>query len=261
MIAGGTTADPSRPSGPGIYDYLTGGAENFAADRELAREILAQYPYLKQIAVDNRAFILRAAAWVASVKGIRQFLDIGAGLPAQRALHDAVRDAGPAARVAYVDRDPTVAYLLRSAQAAERWEGTAVTEADAEDPASVLADPALREVIDLGQKTALIFGGTLSAMSADSARACVAGFASELAPGSAVIISCASFTSREQGDAFAAMFAPACGWRSHDPADIASFFGDAEIIGGKAGDIRRWLLAADSDCREARALGGVGLLG
>ena len=260
MIADGPCADPGKPSGARVYDFLIGGKDNLPADRELAAKLIADDPGLPQLSLDNRAFVLKSARWVASIKGIAQFIDAGCGLPGPVPLHRAVRDAGLPAKVAYADKDPIVLSHLAATQAAEGWEGTAVIKGDAEDPESVLGDPALTGLIDLEQPAALIFGATLSCMDAETARDAVAGFTARLAPRSAVIISCTSYFDQERGDAMAAAYASACNWRSHPVEDVQGFFGDLRLVGGIVADVRHWLLLPDAEGREARVLGGVGLL-
>src|SRR3954468_20313380 len=90
-----------------VYDYWLGGKDNFAADREAAEAMLKDHPGLRALARQNRTFVLKAVTGAAS-RGIPQFLDLGGGLPASPAVHDAARDAEPPARVVYVDRDPVV---------------------------------------------------------------------------------------------------------------------------------------------------------
>jgi hypothetical protein len=251
--------DPARPSGPRVYDYLLGGTDNYPADRELAKQLIADHPGLPRLSSDNRAFVLKACSWLASMKEIRQFIDVGSGLPGSPSLHEALQEGEPSSAVAYVDRDPQVICHLQCTQDNYGWRRTAVIAGDAEDPEKVLAHPALLELIDLEQPVAVVFGATLSCMDAEAARSAVAGFAGRLAPQSAVVISCASYLDQERGDAMAAAYSSACGWRSHPAADIASFFGDLELVGGMLTDVRRWLLLPDSDDREARVYGGVGI--
>src|ERR1700722_10653843 len=97
--------DTSRPNIARVYDYLLGGKDNFAADREQARQLLKMNPGMEQWARSNRAFVVAAAARAAREGGIAQFLDLGSGLPSYPAVHEAVRAVNPDARVAYVDFD------------------------------------------------------------------------------------------------------------------------------------------------------------
>ena len=99
--------DPTRPSPARLYDYYLGGTCNFAVDREAAEKLKAVVPDIEDGAWANRGFHGRAAVWMAE-RGIRQFIDIGSGLPTQNNTHDAVHKVAPDARVVYVSDDPMV---------------------------------------------------------------------------------------------------------------------------------------------------------
>lgn len=141
------------------------------------------------MAVENRAFIARAVTWAAD-QGVVQFADLGAGIPAPRPVHETAREANPQARVVYVDKNAEAARICEAMQLAERWEGTAVIEADLTDPGA-LADPALRAVINVGEPVCVVLGLVLGLMPARRARDVVAGYARLIAPGSCVVISSA----------------------------------------------------------------------
>ena len=96
--------DASRPSIARIYDYWLGGKDNFRSDREEAERVLAIYPPLKQMVRQNRLFLSRSVSWLAS-QGIRQFLDIGSGLPTAQNTHEVAQAVDPACRVVYADND------------------------------------------------------------------------------------------------------------------------------------------------------------
>jgi hypothetical protein len=96
--------DPTRPNIARVWDYWLGGKENFAADCELAEKMLAVHPVSAQMARENRDFLGRAVSYVAT-RGVRQFIDVGAGLPTATNTHDIARHVDCEARVAYVDND------------------------------------------------------------------------------------------------------------------------------------------------------------
>ena len=262
MPGHGAPFDPARPSAPRVYDYLLGGKDNFPPDRELAERLADGDPGLRRMARENRAFVLKAVAWCGSMLNRGQFIDLGCGMPSRPAVHDAARGPKPGARVAYVDRDPVVLSHARALDGG--GEGIAVVEADVSDPASVLGDEGLLEVIDLSVPVAVVLGGTLSAMPADVARSTVKGFAEAMAPGSAVVISCASYADRELGERMASLFGETAGWHNHGPADISSFFaaGGLRISQGRVMDLHCWpLCPAGGAPAESggRVLGGVGI--
>ena len=101
--------DTTTPNVARIYDYLLSGKDNFAADREAAKRLIAAIPDFAEIARDNRSFLGRVVRYLAIKGGIRQFLDLGSGLPTQANVHELAQGVAPDARVVYVDNDPVVA--------------------------------------------------------------------------------------------------------------------------------------------------------
>src|SRR3954470_7887961 len=99
--------DPTKPSAARIYDYLIGGKDNYAVDREAAEKLLAVVPDQRLVARGERGFAVRAVRALAQ-EGIRQFIDLGTGIPTSPSLHEVVRAVDGTARVVYVDNDPTV---------------------------------------------------------------------------------------------------------------------------------------------------------
>jgi O-methyltransferase involved in polyketide biosynthesis len=181
--------DPSTPNMARVYDYWLGGKDHYAADRAEGDRLLEIYPQLADLVQENRAFIIRAVTMAADL-GISQFIDLGAGLPASPAVHQAARKVMPEARVAYVDTDPVVLSHARALLATS--DGVTAAEADLRDPAAVLGHPHLRAVIDPARPVCIILGAVLHFMGADAACAVTAGYVSLMAPGSYLIISCAS---------------------------------------------------------------------
>jgi S-adenosyl methyltransferase len=159
--------DATVPNMARVYDYWLGGKDHFPADRAEADLLLSLYPPLRDLVRENRAFVTRAVAWAAE-QGISQFLDLGAGLPASPAVHQAARAVLPAARVAYVDTDPVVLAHARALLATS--DGVTAVAADLRDPAAVLADKELRTVIDPDQPAGVILGAVLHFLDAVTAR-------------------------------------------------------------------------------------------
>jgi hypothetical protein len=106
--AGPADINTSVPNVARIYDYILGGKDNFAADRRAAQQLLAALPDIAGVVRDNRSFIGRVVRFLAGEAGIRQFLDLGAGLPTQNCVHEMAQAIAPDARVVYVDNDPVV---------------------------------------------------------------------------------------------------------------------------------------------------------
>jgi hypothetical protein len=180
--------DPSAPAPARLYDYYLGGSNNFEADRIAAERLRLGLPELSDAAWANRGFHQRAADWLAADKHIRQFIDIGAGLPTQGNTHEVVQRAVPGARVVYVDHDPMV--LAHAQQLLGDTAATTFVVADLRDPASVLGDPALRELIDLSEPTGLLMTAVLHFV-ADSLDpwGLVKRYVAALAPGSYLVLS------------------------------------------------------------------------
>ena len=150
-----TTFRPDIPSAARVYDYLLGGKDNYPVDRAVAESMIAQLPNVRLAVRWNRAFLHRVVRYLVGQAGIRQIVDIGAGLPTAGNTHEIARCASPEARVIYVDHDPVV--LAHSRSMLHGVPGTAIINQDLLEPDEILADPALRDLIDFGQPTAFLF--------------------------------------------------------------------------------------------------------
>jgi hypothetical protein len=150
--------DPARPSPARLYDYYLGGSCNYEVDRQAAEQIRAVMPELADAAWANRGFHGRAAKWMAR-QGIRQFIDIGSGLPTQNNTHQALRQVTPDARVVYVDVDPIVAAYAAGLLAGDG--STALIIADLRDPDQVLGAPELRRLIDFSEPAGVLMTSVL----------------------------------------------------------------------------------------------------
>ena len=149
-----TVAHPAR-----VYDYWLGGKDNFAADREAAERVLAVAPGLRFRVKANRAFLARAVRFLATDCGIRQFLDIGTGIPPANNTHEVAQAAAPASRIVYVDNDPIVLAHARALLTSTPEGATAYLEADLREPDGILA--AARQTLDFRQPVALMLVGIL----------------------------------------------------------------------------------------------------
>src|SRR5712691_4991360 len=126
--------DISKPHPARIYDYFLGGKDNFAADRQTARQVLQNWGAVRAAVRENRAFLGRAVHYLAAEAGIRQFLDVGAGLPSADNVHEVAQAAAPESRVVYVDNDPIVLAHAQALLASAPEGRTAYIEADLRDP-------------------------------------------------------------------------------------------------------------------------------
>ncbi|HEX6470806.1 MAG TPA: SAM-dependent methyltransferase [Streptosporangiaceae bacterium] len=143
------------PTPARMYDYGLGGKDNYAIDRQAALAGLADFPEILDIARENRLFLYRAVRWLSRDAGIRQFLDMGSGLPAQQNVHQVAQQFRPDARVVYVDNDPIV--LAHGRALLADGGQTTVIMADMTDPRHVLAHPDVRRLFDFDQPVAALF--------------------------------------------------------------------------------------------------------
>jgi hypothetical protein len=153
--------DTSRPHAARIYDYYLGGKNHFAADRETADKVLQGWPSLRVAAREQRDFLGRAVRYLAVEAGIRQFLDIGTGLPTTDNVHEIAQQAAPSCRVVYVDNDPLVLAHARALLTSAPDGRTAYIHADLREPASILRHDVTRDVLDFSQPVALMLVGIL----------------------------------------------------------------------------------------------------
>jgi hypothetical protein len=148
--------DTSIPHSARVYDYWLGGKDNFAADRALGDAMVAAIPTLPVMARANRAFLARAVRYLAAEAGVRQFLDIGPGIPTAGATHEVAQEVAPESRVLYVDHDPLVLAHARALMTGSSQGQTEFIMADLQEPEKILADSALPHTLDLDQPVGLI---------------------------------------------------------------------------------------------------------
>jgi SAM-dependent methyltransferase len=152
--------DVTQPHIARIYDHLLGGKTNFAADREAAAAAVAAFPALPVTARENRRFMARAVRYVAQ-RGVRQFLDIGTGIPTAPNTYEIAQRVAPDSRVVYVDNDPIVLVHARALMHGDPRGQTAYIQADMHEPDTIVNHPRLREVLDLSHPVALLLVAVL----------------------------------------------------------------------------------------------------
>ncbi|MDQ2813350.1 MAG: SAM-dependent methyltransferase [Actinomycetota bacterium] len=173
-------AHPAR-----VYDYWLGGKDNFAADRAAAEQVMQAMPEILDTVRGNRQFMVRAVRFLRDA-GIRQFLDIGSGLPSRPNVHEIAQAEDAGARVVYVDHDPVV-YSHAGAMTAKS-DGTSVVWADLRDTEKVMSGAA--GLLDFTQPVGLLFVGCLHHIpDSDDPAGVVAQYLAALAPGSYLVIS------------------------------------------------------------------------
>jgi hypothetical protein len=179
--------DTSKANVARVYDYWVGGDHNFQADRDLARTITALDPNIRATMRANRAFLGRVVRFLAGQAGIRQFLDIGSGIPTENNVHQVAQDTAPGSRVVYVDNDD-VAVAHSRLLLADNPDAT-VIQADLREPTAILADPETQLLLDFTQPVAVFLVAVLHFIP-DTGQAAdiVATLRDALAPGSYLVI-------------------------------------------------------------------------
>jgi hypothetical protein len=165
----GTGTDPELPQDINtdvahparVYDYWLGGKDNFPADRALAEHIMEAIPTMRTMAAANRAFLSRAVRYLAEEAGIRQFLDIGTGIPTSPNVHEVAQAVAPDSRVVYVDNDPIVLAHARALLTSQEAGETSFIGADLQQPKSILDHPTLTSTLDLSQPVAVMLVAVL----------------------------------------------------------------------------------------------------
>jgi hypothetical protein len=180
-----TVAHPARR-----YDYWLGGKDNFAADRESGDAIASAFPAIRTAVVENRAFLRRVVRVLAQEHGIRQYLDIGTGIPTSPNVHEIVQGVAPESRVVYVDNDPIVLAHARALLTSSPEGATAYVDADLREPGRILEDAALRATLDLTRPVALILVAVVHFLpDSDGPYDIVSRLLGALAPGSFLVMS------------------------------------------------------------------------
>jgi S-adenosyl methyltransferase len=228
--------DVTKPNVARVYDAFLGGKDNFAIDRQVVEFALDVTPDAAVGARANRAFLRRVVRYLTAEAGIRQFVDIGSGLPTQGNVHEVAQGADPAARVVYVDVDPMV--RVHALALLAQGPGTAFITADLREPEIILNDAAVAELIDFRQPVALLLFAILHHINdAEDPGGIVARLREAVVPGSYLAISSFRMPGPEHPEDAARtaemekLFNEKLGtgrWRSHD--EILAWFGDWELV-------------------------------
>ncbi|MET0494492.1 MAG: SAM-dependent methyltransferase [Actinoplanes sp.] len=236
------------------YDYWLGGKDNFAADRESGDAIAEKFPAIRTAVVENRRFLRRAVTYLTETAGLRQFLDIGTGLPTANNTHEVAQAIAPGSRIVYVDNDPLVLTHARALLTSAPEGMTAYVDADLREPEKILAAPELRGTLDLTQPVALMLVATLHFITEqDDPYAIVRRLLSALPPGSHLAIShatsdylppelVADITSGRHGQG-----------RLRTRAEITRFFTGLELIPPGVAPVAEWRAEHEPQPRPAAA--------
>ncbi|MPY53344.1 SAM-dependent methyltransferase [Streptomyces acidicola] len=243
-----------QPSIARMYDYYLGGRDNYAADRAAAGRAIAAFPAIMVIARTNRVWMHRATRFLAE-RGVRQFLDLGTGIPTSPNLHEIAQSVIPGSRVVYVDKDPVALaqseHLLNGSPEGR----TAFVQADLNDPASILAAPQLTETLDLERPVGLSLNALLHFFPDDQdpgPYAIVEHLLGALAPGSYLALSHVTTDFDPEGigraiDVYRSSGIPA---QARGKAEVERFFADLELVPPGLEVPHRW--NADGMAEETR---------
>ena len=240
--AGAEKAGAEKANAARIYDHFLGGAHNFAPDRAVARLILEQHPDVAEVARANRDFLGRAVRWCLD-EGIRQFLDLGSGIPTVGNVHEIAHAVDPTARVAYVDVEPVA--VAHAKDVLTPTPHTSVTHADLTDVERVLAAPGITGLLDLGRPVGVFAIAVLHSMPGDP-RAVVDAYRARLAPGSAIVLSHGSddhddpAVAARARDIVAAMRGSASPLTSRSRAEIRALVEGLEVVAPGVVDVASW---------------------
>lgn len=253
--------DPATPQSARVWNYWLGGNDNYASDRQLGKQIRAVNPRITRIAAAQRAFLVRTVAYLASQAGVRQFLDIGAGLPDVTNTHEVAQSIMPRSRIVYVDNDPLVMAHARALLVGDRRGRTGHVEADVRDPDRIVREAA--ETVDFDRPVAVMMLGITGHITCDDeAFTVVRRLLEPLCAGSYLVL-CDSTDVLEPE----AMSKAVRLWNAdckeprvnRTPAVLAGFFDGLELLEPGIVSVTRW--RPDPDCGEVHELddhGGIG---
>lgn len=250
------------PSVARAYDYMLGGFHNFAVDREYAKRVEQILPGAKQGGFANRAFLGRAVRWLAGA-GIRQFLDIGSGIPTMGNVHEIAEKAAPRTRVMYVDIDPVAVAHTQAILATNPR--VAVLQADLRRPLDIVNHPDVTSLLDFSEPVAVVLSAVLhTIVDADDPYRIVAQLRDAVAPGSYIVISHVTWVA-ELADEFKAIQqlgkrTPTSG-QIRSPEEVARLFAGLDIIEPGIVSVTDWRPdpeTADHEKNWPGLIGGIG---
>jgi S-adenosyl methyltransferase len=233
-----SVAHPAR-----VYDYLLGGKDNFAADRAVADAVAKAMPSAREMVRANRAFLGRAVRYLAAGACVRQFLDVGTGIPTAGNTHEVAQAVAPESRIVYVDNDPIVLAHARALMTSGPAGATAFIQADLRDPGKILDDPALRRTLDLGRPVALMLIAILMYIrDEENPWGLVSTLMDALPSGSYLALThpTADFNPEEVAGAVAATEQGGISFTVRSQAEVAAFFDGLELVDPGVVPILAW---------------------
>jgi hypothetical protein len=258
----GADIDTSVPHIARVYDYWLGGKDNFTADREAAEKVIASFPDIRVSVRAQRAFLGRAVEYLVTEAGIRQFLDIGTGLPAADNTHEVAQRAAPESRVVYVDNDPAVLAHARALLTGSTDGATAYLDADLRNTGTILREAA--HLLDFGKPVAVMLLGVLHCIpDQDDPAAIVARLMAAVPPGSYLVVShpAKDITAGQMGKAtrdYNELARDPVTMRTH--AEVCRFFDGLDLVEPGVVQLHRWRPDAGNPGtdRDLANYGGIG---
>jgi O-methyltransferase involved in polyketide biosynthesis len=225
-----------------VYDYLLGGKDHFRADRDVAEEVMRCLPSLPVSMQANRSYMVRVSRHLAAEHGLRQFLDIGAGLPSAPNLHEVVQAVDPRSRVVYVDNDPIVLAYARALLNGLREGATSFVHADLHDVEAILGSPVLHASLDLSRPVAVSLIAILQYVTDEAeARKIVSAVMSPLAPGSTLALSVVTGDADPAvTEAMAIYNTFGLAQKARDHAEVVTLFEGLELLEPGVVPVHRW---------------------
>jgi SAM-dependent methyltransferase len=250
------------PQSARVYDYWLGGKDHFPADRALGDAIAEALPTIRTQVRGQRAFLGRAVRYLAGDAGVRQFLDIGTGIPSAGNVHDVAQEIAPESRVLYVDNDPIVLTHARALMGGKGEGRVAFIQADLREPEAILGDPAVARTLDLDRPVGLVLVGVMHHLrDDDDPRRVVATLVGALAPGSYLVLSQTTpdFDPEAMGALAAASEQGGIANVPRSLADTEPFFAGLELVEPGLVPLATWRPdpGAAQDPRGVYAYGGV----
>jgi S-adenosyl methyltransferase len=229
-----------RPTSARVYGWLLGGKDNYEVDRRFALAQLAEFPAGLDITRQNRQFLFRAVRYLAQEAGVRQFVDMGCGLPTDDNVHQVARRFVPDARVVYVDNDPIVLAHGRALLANDA--STVVISADMRDQEAILRDPDVERLIDFGEPLAVLFLSVVHHLpDADDPVAVLRAFLDRAPAGSFVCLSQVVTDDAERGAAMTeSIRAKGIPWQTRTPAEVDALVDGLEVVEPGFVDLAQW---------------------
>ncbi len=253
--------DTGVPHSARVWNYLLGGKDNFAADREIGDVLMQIFPGIIHIAREQRRFLVRSVRYLAGEAGVRQFLDLGVGLPVGASTHLVAQEVAPESRIVYVDNDPLVLLHARALLTSAPGGMTSYIEADVRDTEEILGEAA--RTLDFGQPVALMMLGIMGQLPDPAGPgAVVTRLLDALPPGSYLALSDGTDTNPALNQAIATYNQnSASAYHLRSPERIARFFDGLTLVPPGAITTSRWrpdLVDTRSEPREVDAICGVG---